>query len=265
MLRLIALTTLLASPARAQFADTPWLKDSLAAIHLQSQTLQTQMAANAPPDVSKYPIRGIDVSRYQKTIDWTKLNSDGLSFVFIEATHGLSFVDEQFQANWKGSATTNIPRSAYHFYDFCKTGSAQADYFIKAVPKDDNLLPMVIDLEQNDLCKKMPDRDAFRKQLAAFVTKVTARYGLKPILYINYSIYDQYLKGADDGYKLWIADPRSKSPNMPDNQSWAFWQYDWHGKIAGLDEEVDLDVFNGTPEMLASLKQPAGVMYASLK
>jgi lysozyme len=265
MLRLIALTTLLAAPAHAQFADTPWLKDSLSAIHFQTQSLQTEMAATATPDVSKYSIRGIDVSRYEKNIDWTKIQEDGLSFVFIEATHGLAFVDDGFAANWKGSSTTKLARSAYHFYDFCKSGIAQADFFIKTVPNDGNLLPMVLDLEQNALCKKMPDRDAFRKQLAAFVTKVTARYGLKPILYINYSIYEQYLKGANDGYKLWIADPRSKTPNMPDGQSWAFWQYNWHGKVGGIDGEVDLDVFSGTPEMLAGLKQPSGVMYAGLQ
>jgi GH25 family lysozyme M1 (1,4-beta-N-acetylmuramidase) len=34
------------------------------------------------------------------------------------------------------------------------------------------------------------------------------------------------------------------------------WQYGWHGRVAGIKGEtgeVDLDVFNGTPQMLADL------------
>lgn len=253
-----------ALPASAQFAQTPWLNDSLTAIRFQSQALQNQATApKEKPDVSRYLVRGVDLSRYEKSVDWAKVKDSGLSFVFIQATHGLSFVDGMYQSHWKGSRGTGLQRSAYHFYDFCKSGGAQADFFIKTVPKEEGLLPMVIDLEQNDLCKTMPPRAQFRKSLAAFVKKATARYGLKPILYINDSIYNKYLEASDD-YKLWIADPNHKSPQMPDGRAWAFWQYDWHGKPAGIEGEVDLDVFNGTPEMLADLGRPAAESYAGL-
>ncbi len=265
MLKLALLALLAAAPACAQFVDVPGLAENLGGLKFSRQEFQTESTApKEKPDVSKYSVRGLDVSRYEKTIDWGKLDKSGLSFVFVQATHGLSFVDWEFENNWKGSAKTGLQRSAYHFYDFCKGGAAQADFFIKTVPQEAGLLPMVIDLEQNALCKKMPARDAFRKDLAAFVTKVTARYGLKPILYINASIYTQYLE-AGDGYKLWIADPNHKSPQMPDGQPWAFWQYDWHGKASGIDGEVDLDVFNGTPELLAGLERPSGAMLAALR
>ena len=44
----------------------------------------------------KYVITGIDVSSYQGAIDWNTLSSQKLSFVFIKATEGSTFVDKNF-------------------------------------------------------------------------------------------------------------------------------------------------------------------------
>ena len=146
-----------------------------------------------------------------------------------------------------------------------KTGSEQAANFLKTVPADEDALPATIDLEQSGDCKTMPAKAAFRKQLAAFVTKVKAATGHQPILYVNYAIYDKYFSGENDAYKLWIADVDHAAPAFADDASWTMWQYAWHGTLAGIPGEVDLDVFNGTPQMLASLDNPDdGVLVASL-
>ena len=42
----------------------------------------------------KYPVIGVDVSSYQGEIDWEILSSQNISFAFIKATEGSSFVDE---------------------------------------------------------------------------------------------------------------------------------------------------------------------------
>jgi lysozyme len=219
-------------------------------------------AADAVPNVGEYPVRGIDISHFQLTIDWDKVKTDGLSFVYIKATEGADGVDDDFVANWKGAEGAGLARGAYHFYNFCKTGSEQAANFIKTVPADAGVLPATIDLEQSGDCKTMPEKTAFRKDLADFVVKVLAAYGRLPILYVNYKIYDKYFKGENDSYKLWISDVSHEAPSMPDNSSWTMWQYGWHGSVAGVPGEVDLDVFNGTPQMLASL-EAGGVMLAS--
>ena len=226
-------------------------------------TTDSLVEAAAIPNVSAYQVRGIDISHYQGAVDWTKVNADGLSFVYIKATEGADGVDDRFAENWAGAKTTSMARGAYHFYNFCKTGAAQAAQVVKTVPVDADALPLTIDLEESGDCKKMPAKAAFRKDLAAFVAKVQAAYGRAPILYVNYSIYDLYFKGESDAYKLWIADVKHEAPILPDGAAWTMWQYGWHAQIAGIGE-TDVDVFNGTPQMLASLGGDGSVLVASL-
>ena len=210
------------------------------------------------PNVAAYPVRGIDISHYQGEIDWSKVKTAGLAFVYIKATEGVRDVDSRFAANWKGAARAGLARGAYHFYNFCKSGSAQAAHFLKTVPADAGALPATIDLEESGDCGAMPAKAAFRRSLAVFVAKVRAASGRAPILYLDYRIYNRYFKGESDSYKLWITDTRHEAPAMPDNASWTLWQYRWNGRVAGIPREVDLDVFNGTSRVFAGLKKPVG-------
>ncbi|MDE2142315.1 MAG: hypothetical protein KGJ84_07895, partial [Elusimicrobia bacterium] len=52
------------------------------------------------PDVSRYAVRGVDISHYEGDIAWDTVKLDGLSFVYIKATEGGDGVDEKFAANW---------------------------------------------------------------------------------------------------------------------------------------------------------------------
>jgi lysozyme len=209
------------------------------------------------PDISAYPIHGMDVSHYENTIPWDQVKTEGLSFAYIKSTEGGDYVDPDFQTNWQGAAGAGMAEGAYHFYNFCKTGAEQAANFIKTVPRTAGALPMVIDLEESADCTTWPAQADFLVQLSSFVGQVKAVYGLTPILYINLSIYDRYLSnGAGAAYRLWIADPSHVKPDMPAGVGWTFWQYSWHGTVAGIGSEVDLDVFNGDAQAFSQLSQP---------
>ena len=127
--------------------------------------MPTVAAAAVPlaPDVGRYAVRGIDVSAYQDTIDWKKVAGAGVAFAFIKATESVSYDDDAFARNWAGAKAAGVPRGAYHFYDFCQKGAAQAAHFIAAVPKDADALPEVVDLEKSRDCRTMPSKAAFTK------------------------------------------------------------------------------------------------------
>lgn len=57
---------------------------------------------------ARYEVTGIDVSHYQGTIDWKKMEQFSINFAYIKATEGSSFVDENFYKNWENAADTNI-------------------------------------------------------------------------------------------------------------------------------------------------------------
>jgi lysozyme len=275
----------LSAGASAQaLADFPGLSDSLAAIRDSAKTqkargreevlhgvmgadrfqIEALLSASARPDVSPYFVRGADISHYQGDIAWDLVKTSGLSFVYMKATEGSGYTDATFAQNWAGASDAGLSKGAYHFYDFCLGGAVQADHFISVVPAEAGALPPTLDLERSSSCSKMPSRAAFLKQLDIFVAKIHRAYGHSPILYVNGSIYAQYLKGATKPYKIWIADTSHTAPSVPDSGAWTMWQYDWHGAVAGIPGEVDLNVFNGTPLMLAQLAGSSDVMVASL-
>jgi lysozyme len=127
-------------------------------------------------------IQGIDVSRWQRQIDWERVKGAGTRFAFIKATEGGDHLDERFRENWTGAKAAGIPRGAYHFMFWCRPVRDQIRWFIRNVPKDPDALPPVLDVEWNNhsRCPKAPPtvaRAKMREMLRAF----EAHYGKKPI------------------------------------------------------------------------------------
>ncbi len=51
------------------------------------------------PNLKDYPVRGIDVSHHQKSIDWENVADQGIAFAYIKATEGRDFKDSRFLFN----------------------------------------------------------------------------------------------------------------------------------------------------------------------
>ncbi len=93
------------------------------------------------PDLHVFPVRGIDVSHHQGTIDWKAVPREKCQFVYIKATEGGDFRDRNFVENWRGSADAGLRRGAYHFFSLKTPGARQAANFIETVPLDPEALP----------------------------------------------------------------------------------------------------------------------------
>lgn len=196
------------------------------------------------PSKSKYDIRGIDVSHHQGNIDWYKVKNSSLKFAYIKATEGDDFVDKNFSDNWNNSKNAGLVRGAYHFYSLRFTGKDQAENFIKIVPKEDNTLPPVIDLEFGGNSKKRPLKKDFKKELLDYINIVEKHFNKSPILYTTYKFYNSYIKDDEDllKYDLWIRNIYFE-PSKINNKKWLFWQYNSRGHIKGIDGFVDFNVF----------------------
>ena len=223
-----------------------------------SAGLRPQMTApKLPPAESDalkpYTVRGIDISHYQGEIEWDQVRGQGISFIYMKATQGDSLVDEEFSDNWASAAGQGVARGAYLFYDFCKPAAAQAKNFIQNVPADPEALPPAVDFEIAPHCATLPSKKAFGKIYAALKKKLEQAYGKAPILYMPYSLYAKYLKGAKSSAAIWIRDVG----RPPQTGDWALWQYADRGTVGGIAGEVDLDVLNGGPEALAALIKPS--------
>ena len=199
---------------------------------------------NYPSD-NEFPIKGIDVSHHQNTIDWTKVKSDNIRFAFIKATEGGNFVDNRFQYNWKNAELNGIDVGAYHFFTFCRNPVDQARNFIKNVPVDKYALPPVIDLEFGGNCMLTKNKASLLIDIKQFENIIFAKYAKKPILYVTQEFYAAFLQNEFKDNPIWIRNIYKK-PKLSDKRKWIFWQYSNRGHISGIDEYVDLNVFNGT-------------------
>jgi lysozyme len=203
------------------------------------------------PSKNAYPVRGIDISHHQGTIDWEVLSKEDISFVYMKATEGGDFKDREFLDNWANAKSNNLYTGAYHFFTFCRPGSEQAKNFIDTVPHDDNSLPPAIDFEFSGNCKMRPGKEEVLQEIRIMVKLIEETFNKKPIFYVTYDAYDQYLKGEINDYSIWVRDVFFH-PRLTDRRSWLIWQYSASGRINGIQGPVDLNVFCGSKSEFTS-------------
>ena len=192
-----------------------------------------------------YPIRGLDISHHQGTVDWEKLRRGRIDFVYIKATEGVDYTDRQFITNWQGAGRTNIKRGAYHFFSLCKAGKAQAQNFIRVARLSEGDLPPAVDLEfVGGKNVSIPGKTQLAAALNEFETEIYAACGMKPIYYVTEDFYEHYFKGQEPSCALWIRGIYHKPAFMP-KVNCVFWQYSDIGSIDGIKGHVDFNVFNG--------------------
>lgn len=206
------------------------------------------------PSAARYPVKGVDVSSYQGEIHWDTLAAQGISFAFIKATEGSSFVDPYFSHNFSQAQDTPLAVGAYHFFSYDSEGRTQAENFIRTVPPFAGMLPPVIDLEfYGDKERNPPERTAVEKELTAMLTRLEEHYGQKPIIYATEKSYRLYLAGEYADYPIWIRNVITR-PTLSDGRDWAFWQYTNRERLEGYkgkETYIDMNVFAGSPEEFA--------------
>ena len=222
----------------------------------------------APITVVNYEL-GIDISEFQGDINWTKVKNDGIKFAFIRCggrgyTKGTCYEDKKFVKNVQNAKKAGVKVGVYFFSQAITVEEAieEASLTIAMCKGLGIDLPVVMDWETGSGYRTQPLKgEAFANVLDAFCSMI-GRNGYTPAVYlcsddINNRLgkYSSRILGT---YKLWYAYPYScywpASSSYRSNyyqtgdtippRSYAFeyWQYSWHGKVAGIGTEVDLNI-----------------------
>lgn len=193
-----------------------------------------------------YEIHGIDISHYQGDINWEEvrnatINDFPIRFIFIKATEGTNMMDNYFNENFYQAKENGFIRGAYHFFSPNTSGKLQAQYFLRQVHLENGDLPPVLDIETVGNLKPIQ----IKKEVLDWLNVVEAHYGVKPIIYTNYRFKLDYLN--DDifsPYPYWIA--HYYVDKVKYEGPWRFWQHTDLGRIKGIKENVDLNIYNGS-------------------
>lgn len=200
-----------------------------------------------------YTTHGIDVSRYQKDIDW-KLVSEmvdqgqKISFVIIKATEGTDLTDKYFKCNWEKVDDFPLLRGAYLYFHPNKSGKEQAKYFISKVKLKSGDLPPVVDIEETNRVSN----EKLRTNLKECLDELQKEYNRKPIIYTNVDFYEKRIGEDFDQYPLWAAHyEQFNAPRI--KRDWLIWQHNCKGHVNGIKSEVDFNVVNGSITALEDL------------
>lgn len=206
------------------------------------------------PAPQNFAVHGIDVARFQDSVDWPAARAAGVNFAFIKATEGGDMLDPMFRDHWRGAQRAGIARGAYHFFYFCTPAAVQARWFIRNVPKRQGMLPPVLDMEWNPFsptCTKRPEGRIVRREAQIFLDALERHYGQRPIVYTTPGFYEDTGIGRLDA-EFWLRATAEHPVAVYPGQRWHFWQYSATGVVDGVSGDTDLNAFNGGPEAWAA-------------
>jgi lysozyme len=188
------------------------------------------------PSRARFPVRGIDVSHHQGTIDWAAVASAGYRFAWIKASEGGDSRDSRFAESWEGASAAGVVPGGYHFYTFCRTPEEQAANFLGALEgRDGTALPPVVDVEYGGNCSRRPTDLA--GELERFRGVVERKLGRRPLVYTTHEIRaDHAIEGP-----FWMRDVFWEPPGP-----WVVWQYGYERHLPGVSGLVDVDAFAGS-------------------
>ncbi len=198
--------------------------------------------------VSKTGVLGIDVSKWQKEIDWDKVKNEGVDFAIIRCGYrgsvtGSLVEDPYFEQNIKGARAAGIKVGVYFFTQAVNEVEAveEASMVISLVRDYELQYPVFIDTEGAGGNGRADSLNVEERTAVceAFCTTVK-NAGLEAGVYASRNWYNNKLTASTlESYAIWLAEYRS----VPLYQGYyQMWQYTSKGKINGINGNVDLNV-----------------------
>ena len=191
-------------------------------------------------------LKGIDVSAWQGQIDWDKVASYGMDFIFIRITETGNVIDSCFERNFSGCKKHNIPVGVYK-YSYAMTIAeiqSEARKVVSVLNGRKLQYPIWLDLEHHK--QRVLGAESIHNLAEAFREIIVAA-GYKFGIYCNEDWYMNVICSHLRKYEFWIA-------HYPDNDNgWlqerirpsfgVGWQYSSKAKIPGINGTVDRNVF----------------------
>lgn len=185
---------------------------------------------------------GIDVSHHQGKIDWHRVAADTcVKFVYIKATEGIDFRDENYTYNFNGAVRSGIAAGSYHFLTSSSSIVGQFRNFISVANKNKQLLIPMIDIEESGVNGWNGQQIA--DSLHLFSQLLQNYYGVRPLIYTYSQFFRRYLQKQFADYPLFLAHYSPTGPQLIGKTRFLLWQHSSQGIVDGISKSVDLDVF----------------------
>lgn len=185
--------------------------------------------------------KGIDVSHWQGTIDWSKVKADGINFAILKAggSDDGFYTDSTFEANYAGAKAVGMEVGAYYIVgpEFTNTAAGEADAlrFLEILKGKQFEYPVALDLE---LTRPTDKVGATNASIAFCETMEKAGYYV--VIYASDISGFKYRLEADrlTSFDKWVARYGSKPLYVT---SYGIWQQSSTGSVSGIRGNVDMN------------------------
>ena len=189
---------------------------------------------------------GIDVSKWNGTIDWTAVKNSGISYVIIRcgyrgSSQGTLIADPKFTTNIKGATAAGLKVGVYFFTQAVDEREAveEASMVLEQIKNYKISYPVFLDVEPSG-----GRADSISSEMRTAVCKAFCQTiqgaGYTAGIYANKTWLETKLDpGALSAYKIWLAQYAS-APTYTGRYD--LWQYRATGKVSGISGDVDMNL-----------------------
>lgn len=207
------------------------------------------------PKKEKRKYKGIDVSVYNRSVNWGLVKRDGIDFAFIRAgfrgygSRGTLNEDPYYKLNMQGAEQAGVPVGVYFVTQAINVDEAreEAYWVLERVRNYKIDYPIAIDIEApglenpNDIPRTQNLDKNTRTSIARAFCETIQNAGYRPIVYCNVDWAYNYLNMSElSAYDTWIASYRDNNPGY--NGKYSIWQYTSKGQVSGVLGNVDRNI-----------------------
>lgn len=196
--------------------------------------------------------QGIDVSKWQKGLDFNLAKKQGYNFCIVRAgrtgSNGKPVMDELFYENINKAKGAGMELGIYFYSMATNTDTAhrEAEWINHLLQSDLKGVPLKagiwIDIEDKEMTRLKPD--TLTSTVMAIINRLNS-YGVYVGIYSGFNFFTTRLnlKSIPKYVPLWVAQygKENKLKKWFPNKYIAAWQYSERGKIG--DVSVDLDIW----------------------
>lgn len=191
---------------------------------------------------------GIDVSKWNETIDWEEVAEAGVEFAIIRCGYrgsstGALILDPMYQKNIEGAIEAGIPVGVYFFTQAVNEVEAveEASMVIRLIQEYDVDYPVFLDSESAGGSGRADGLDAEERTTIhkAFLETIAAA-GYETGIYGSANWLEKQVDMDElSDYRTWLAE-YTDVPSY--DEYYHMWQYTSKGAINGIDTDVDLNI-----------------------
>ena len=190
--------------------------------------------------------KGIDVSEFQKEIDWQKVKNDGIKFAILRVGFGMDIKsqdDKYIERNIEECEKIGIPYGVYLF-SYANTvdkAKSEAEHTLRLIKEHKLAMGVWYDIEDNNTSGSV-SKSTLSNIINTYCNAIK-NSGYDVGIYASLSWLNNKIDSSiQDKYPIWVAQYYKECEYKG---NYLIWQYASDGKVDGISGKVDMNYYYG--------------------